>query len=118
VVKLIRSVAPVINSISTDASLSTGEYKVLRDGAVHFTGTATDSNHLLLTYQWNFSQPYGVTLWGRSVMIRPDQFTVFNQEDLLVEPKAIIGNLTVSDRFGATATADIQSFVTVQVWPS
>ena len=117
-VQLKSSVAPVINSISTDASLTTGEYRVPRDGSVHFTGTATDQNNMLLTYQWDFSQPPNITLWGKKVMLRPDQFQAFNQTDLEVEPRPILGNLTVSDRFGAASSAMIQSFVTVQVWPS
>lgn len=117
-VQLNASLTPVINAITTDAAFISGAYKITRDSYVHFTGTATDRNNLLLNYRWDFSQPNGVTLWGRTVLLRPDQYSIFSQDSLTANgPQAILGQLTVFDKFNANASATIQSFVTVMVWP-
>jgi hypothetical protein len=115
-VRLVAAQYPVITHIATDAGLVGGNYQVLRDSYVHFTGTATDANHLLLNYRWDFIQPPGLTLYGRSVMLRPDQHAYYDQSALFAGPLPITGDLTVTDRFGKSATVAIQSFVTVQVW--
>lgn len=109
---------PAILSISTDALSARGFYLVKQNSFFHLTGTATDPNNLLLSYRWDFTTPNGVTLWGRQVMMRPDQFTDFNESTLQANgPQPVQGQLTVTDHLGATATTSIQSFVTVQVWP-
>jgi hypothetical protein len=55
-------------------------------------------------------------LWGKTVMMRPDQYSVFSQDSLAAGPRPILGQLTVFDRFGQQAAVSITSFVTVQVW--
>ncbi|MBV5345420.1 MAG: hypothetical protein JZU63_07770, partial [Rhodoferax sp.] len=112
VVQLISSLQPAIMSISTDAPVVDGSYKILRDGYVHFNGTATDQNNLLMNYRWDFTQP-AITLWGRTVMIRPDQHSIFDASELGAGSKPILGSLTVLDKFGQ-ATVGIDSYVTVQ----
>ena len=115
-VQLNASQTPVIKNITTDAPLVGAVYQVVRTSSVHFTGTATDLNHLLLNYRWDFSEPAGVQLWGKTIMIRPDQYDYYSQAALQAGPRNISGQLTVFDRFNATAAVSIQSFVTVQVW--
>jgi len=117
-VQLVAPLPPVISAMSTDAVPQTGFYKVLRDSFVHLTGTASDPNNLLLSYRWDFTQPAGVTLWGREIMLRPDQYAVFNQDVLVANgPRQIIGALTVTDRYNLSDAKSIQSFLSVQVWP-
>ena len=118
VVQLDPSLPPVISGIQTDAPLVSGAYKLPRDSYVHFTGTATDQGNLLLTYRWDFWQPNGVQLWGRTIMLRPDQYAVFDQDALVLNgPQTIQGQLTVTNRYGAIASAPISSHVNVAVWP-
>jgi hypothetical protein len=110
--------APGIVNISCDASGS-GPFPLPNTGAVHFYGTAGDADNLVLSYRWDFTVPNGVTLWGSAILFRPDQYAIFSQAALSTSgPVAILGQLTVSDRYGLSSTVNIQSFVTVQVWPS
>ena len=108
---------PVISSISSSVVPVNGLNKILRNSYVSFTGTATDRNNLLLDYRWDFSQPI-TTLWGRTVLLRPNQYAIYDADQLVNGPLNIVGNLTVTDRFGASATVAIDSFVAVQVWGS
>ena len=114
-VQLNASQTPVIHSVSTDAPVVGGVYSILNTSYVHFTGTATDRNNLLLNYRWDFWEPPNVQLWGKTVMLRPDQYDYYSDDALAGGPRTITGNLTVFDRFNATAVVPFQSFVTVQV---
>lgn len=117
-VQLTMPLPPTISSMSTDGSPQGGFFKVLRNASVHLTGTASDPNNLLLSYRWDFTQPPGVTLWGRQIMIRPDQYPVFDQATLVTNgAKPLVGVLTVTDRYNLSDAKSIQSFLTVQIWP-
>jgi hypothetical protein len=115
-VRLDADPPPSILSISTDATSTNTYYMVPQNGAFHLTGTGTNAFSELLDYRWDFAVPAGVTLWGRTILLRPDQFPDFSNPAAL--PAPVLGRLTVTDRFGSSATVAIQSFVTVQVWQS
>lgn len=121
-VQLVSPTAPTINAISTDAPLINGGYAVAQGGYVHFTAAASDPNNALLTYKWVFTQP-AVTLYGKTVMLRPSDYSVFSEvvlegTDSSGGPATILGNVTVVDRYGQSSTVSLQSFVTTLVWPN
>ena len=122
-VNLVAALAPTITSISTDAPLINGGYAVSQAGFVHFSATAADPNNALLTYQWVFSQP-SVAFYGRTVMLRPSDYSVFAETILAgngtnagTGPLPVTGQITVIDRFGQSSTVAINQFVTALVWP-
>jgi len=123
-VTLVSAETPVINSISADAPVINGGYAVSQAGFVHFSATAADPNNALLNYRWDFSQPL-VTLYGREVMLRPSDYSVFdetvlegNGTDPGTGPLPITGQVTASDRFGKTTSVSLQQFITTLVWPN
>lgn len=122
-VTLVNPQAPVVTSISTDAPVINGGYAVSQSGFVHFSAAASDPNSALLSYRWDFTQPV-VTLYGRKVMIRPSDYSVFaetvlegNGTDPGTGPLPITGNVTVTDRFGQSSSVAFQQFATTLVWP-
>lgn len=122
-VTLVAPQVPVVTSISTDAPIINGGYAVSQSGFVHFSANASDPNAALLSYRWDFSQPT-VTLYGRKVMLRPSDYSVFDEAILEgngttpgTGPLPITGNVTVTDRFGQSATVAFQQFATTLVWP-
>lgn len=123
-VTLVSAETPVINSISADAPVINGGYAVSQAGFVHFSASAADPNNALLNYRWDFDQPV-VTLYGREVMLRPADYSVFAEEvlegngtDPGTGPLPIIGQVTAADRFGKTSSVSLQQFITTLVWPS
>lgn len=122
-VTLVAARTPTITSISADAPLINGGYAVSQSGFVHFSAQASDPNHALLSYQWTFSQP-SVVLFGRTVMLRPADYSVFDEATLVGDstnpgtgPLPIIGQVMVTDRFNKSATVNLNQFVTTLVWP-
>lgn len=117
-VELLQSFAPVISNISTSLPFNGATFNVPRTSYLLFTGTASDDNNDLLTFRWDFTQPSGVVLWGRTVFIQPADYSVFSASGLVGGPRPITGNLTVADRFNQTDVKTIESFVIVQVTAS
>lgn len=122
-VTLISPLPPEITSISTDAPIINGGYAVSQAGFVHFSATASDPNNALLSYKWDFTQP-SVTLYGRSVMLRPADYSIFDEAGLVgsgtnpgTGPLPIIGQVTVSDRFNQVSVVSLNQFATALVWP-
>jgi hypothetical protein len=122
-VTLIEAQVPTITAISTDAPIINGGYAVSQAGYVHFSVTAADPNNALLYYQWTFTQP-NISLFGRTVMLRPADYGVFDEAILVgngtepgTGPLPIIGQVTVTDRFGKSSTVSLNSFITTLVWP-
>jgi hypothetical protein len=123
-VQLINPDAPTVTSISTDAPIINGGYAVAQAGFVHFTAQAADPNNALLAYRWDFSQP-SLTLYGKTVMIKPSDYGIFdeatlegNGTDITGGPAPILGGVTVTDRYGESSTISLQSFITTLVWPN
>jgi hypothetical protein len=122
-ISLLAAQAPTITSISTDAPVINGGYAVSQAGFVHFSAAASDPNNALLSYQWNFSQP-SLVLFGRTVMLRPQDYPIFDEVVLTgsgttpgTGPLPIIGQVTVTDRFGQSSTVNLNQFITTLVWP-
>ena len=122
-VSLVAAQAPTITAISTDAPIINGGYAVSQSGFVHFSAVGADPNNALLSYEWVFTQP-AVTLYGRTVMLRPSDYAVFDETILVgngtnpgTGPLPIIGQVTVTDRFDQTSTVSLNQFVTTLVWP-
>lgn len=122
-VTLINAQAPVVTAISTDAPIINGGYAVSQSGFVHFSAQAADPNSALLSYRWDFTQPV-ITLYGREVMLRPADYSVFDEAVLEgngttpgTGPLPITGNVTVTDRFGQSSSVAFQQFATTLVWP-
>lgn len=109
-VTLEESVAPEIASIGNDAPISGLEYQIPLAGQVTYVGTAVDVNGDILDYKWVFTQPSGVTLWGKTITFRPADYTVFSSA---ASNLPIVGNLTVIDRFGETDSATIPTVTVI-----
>jgi hypothetical protein len=122
-VNLIAASPPNITSISADAPIINGGYAVSQAGFVHFSVTAADPNNALMSYEWVFTQPQ-ITLFGRTVLIRPADYAVFDESQLVgngtnpgTGPVPILGQVTVSDRFGQSSTVSLNQFIATLVWP-
>lgn len=122
-VSLIAPGTPTITSISADAPFINGGYAVSQAGFVHFSASAADPNNALLSYKWTFSQP-SLVLFGRTVMLRPADYSIFNEDSMVgngtnqgTGPLPIVGQVTVSDRFGQSSTVNMNQFITTLVWP-
>lgn len=122
-VQLVNPKSPTVTAISTDAPVINGGYAVAQAGFIHFSAQASDPNSALLDYRWDFTQPL-VTLYGKTVMLRPSDYGVFAESTLESSgtntggPAPILGGVTVTDRFGKTSTISLQSFITTLVWPN
>lgn len=117
-VQLLSASPPSITSITTDAPTISAGLAVSQAGWVHFFATATDPNNAIVSYRWDFTQP-SITIYGKTVLLTPAQYSVFAESGLESGgPRAILGSLTVTDRFGQSTTVQLSDFLAIQVFPS
>jgi hypothetical protein len=117
-VQLLSALPPTIISITTDAPTISAGLAVSQAGWVHFFATASDPNNAIVSYRWDFTQP-SITIYGKTVLLTPAQYSVFAESSLETGgPRAILGSLTVTDRFGQSTTVQLSDFLAIQVFPS
>lgn len=103
-VTLEQSIPPTVNTIDTDATLVDLERQVNLADSVSYTAVASDANNDILDYRWDFTQPAGVIMYGKTIVLEPSDYVVFSES---VVDRPIVGVLTVTDRFDESDTANI-----------